>query len=100
MLFQITHMHTSERCPGVDETVGEGVKAWWTALKSNTAVKVLGGYVSPMDHTFHITIEADDYPTLARALGPLNSVGEGRTTPVITLDQAFPMSDEGAFRLE
>ena len=51
-----------------------------------------------MDHTFHITVEADDYPTLARALGALNTYGTGRTSPVLTLDQAMPMIETGAFR--
>jgi hypothetical protein len=52
-----------------------------------------------MDHTFHITIEATDYGPVARAMGGLNAIGSGHTVPVITLDQAFPMADEGAFRL-
>ena len=59
---------------------------------------MLAGYVSPMDHTFHITVEADDYPTLAKALGPLNAFGTGHTSPVLMLDQALPMAEAGAFR--
>ncbi len=67
-------------------------------MKRTPGVKVLAGYVSPMDHTFHITVEADDYPTLARALGPLNTYGTGHTSPVLTLDQTLPMAEDGAFR--
>ncbi len=59
---------------------------------------MLSGYVSSMDHVFHITAEADDYPTLARALGPLNAIAKGHTSPVLTLDGAFPMADDNAFR--
>ena len=68
-------------------------------MKNTQSVKVIAGYVSPMDHTFHITVESDDYPMLARALGPLNTIGAGHTSPVITLDQAIPMAESGAFRM-
>jgi hypothetical protein len=51
-----------------------------------------------MDHTFYITVEADDYPTLAKALGPLNSLGTGHTSPVLTLDQTLNLAEAGAFR--
>ncbi len=99
MLFQVTHVHTHETCPGTVPELGPKLAAWWNNLKSNPEVKVLGGYVSPMDHTIHITIEAGDYAPVARALGALNTIGSGRTSPVIPLDQAFPMADAGAFRL-
>jgi hypothetical protein len=99
MLFQITHEHTHETCPGVVEELGDRFGDWWQALKSNQDVKVLSGYVSPMDHTFHITVEAADYGPVARAMGGLNAIGSGHTVPVITLDQAFPLADEGVFRL-
>ena len=46
----------------------------------------------------HITIEADDYPTLTKALGPHIGRGTGHVSPVLTLDQAFPMAETGAFR--
>jgi len=72
---------------------------WWHALRSNSDLKVRGAYVSPMDHTFHITIEAADYGPVARALGPLNAIGEGEITPILTLDAALPLADAGAFRL-
>ncbi len=67
-------------------------------IEKTPGVKMLTGYVSPMDHTFYITVEADDYPTLARALGPLNTYGTGRTSPILTLDQILPMAETGAFR--
>ncbi len=98
MLFQVSHNHTSEQCPAHSPEQTRRLADWWQSLKNTPGVKVLAGYVSPMDHTFHVTVEADDYPTLARALGPLNSIGSGHTSPVLPLDQAFPMAEEGAFR--
>jgi hypothetical protein len=98
MIFQVVHTHTNENCPGRSSEQAQRFGEWWQSLKKTSGVKVLSGYVSPMDHTFHITIEADDYPTLAKALGPLNTYGEGHTSPVLTLDQALPMVEAGAFR--
>ncbi|MBI4338346.1 MAG: hypothetical protein HY680_00150 [Chloroflexi bacterium] len=99
MLFQVTHTHTNEGCPAQSPEQVKRISDWWHAMKNTPGVKVLAGYVSPMDHVFHITVEADDYPTLARALGPLNAIGQGHTSPILTLDQAFPMAETGAFRL-
>jgi hypothetical protein len=67
-------------------------------MKKTPGVKVLYGYVSPMDHTFYIAVEADDYSTLAKALGPLNTLGTGHTSPILTLDQIVTMAEAGAFR--
>lgn len=100
MLFQVTHTHPHETCPAQSPEQLKRLSEWWQALKSTPGVKVLGGYVSTMEHVFHITVEADDYPALSRALGPLNTIGTGRTSPVLPLDQAFPMAEEGAFRLK
>ncbi len=99
MLFQVTHTHTNHDCPAGSPEVTKKFGEWWHGLKQTPGVKILAGYVSPMDHTFHITVEADDFPTLARALGPMNTMGTGHTSPVIPLDQALPMAEEGAFRV-
>jgi hypothetical protein len=99
MLFQVTHTHNHETCPGVVKDIGDGMGEWWQALKGNSDVKVLGAYVSPTNHTFHITLEAADYGPVARALGALNAIGNGEVTPIITLDAAFPLADAGVFRL-
>jgi hypothetical protein len=98
MLFQVVHTHTNETCPGRSAEAAKTLGEWWQSLKKTSGVKVLAAYVSPMDHTFHITVEADDYPTLARAFGPLNTIGAGHTSPVLTLDQTLPMAETGAFR--
>jgi hypothetical protein len=98
MLFQVIHTHTSENCPARSPEQLKPLSVWWQALKKTQGVKVVAGTVSPLDHTFYITVEADDYPTLARALGPLVSVGTGHIIPVLMLDQSFPMAEAGAFR--
>src|SRR5205809_4739954 len=99
MLFQVTHTHSHQDCPAGSPEVLKRLGAWWQGLQTLAGVRVLAGYVSPIEHTFHITVEADDYATLARALGPLNTLGTGQTSPVLSLDQAFPLAESGAFRL-
>ncbi|MGE0135477.1 MAG: hypothetical protein AB7L91_15770 [Dehalococcoidia bacterium] len=99
MLFQVTHVHTSDQCPGTDDELGASMGQWWAGLKATAGVTVLSGYVSPMDHTLYITVEADEIGPLLRGLGPLNAIGSGYTTPIISLDQAMPLVDEGVFQL-
>ena len=99
MLFQVTHSHTSQMCPAQSSEAAKHASEWWQTMKKTPGVKVLAGTVSPLDHTYYITVEADDYPTLARALGPLVGIGTGLVSPVLTLDQAFPMAEAGAFRV-
>jgi hypothetical protein len=98
MLFQVVHTHNIETCPGRSPEQTKLLANFWQNLKKASGVKVVSGYVSPMDHTFYITVEADDYPTLAKALGPLNSLGTGHTSPVLTLDQTLNLAEAGAFR--
>ncbi|HEX7476020.1 MAG TPA: DUF3303 family protein [Dehalococcoidales bacterium] len=98
MLFQVVHTHTAENCPGRSAEQTKRLGEWWQSLKNTAGIKVLAGYVSPMDHTFHITVEANDYPTLAKALGALNSYGTGHTSPVLTMDTLLPLAEAGAFR--
>ncbi len=98
MLFQVVHSHTSQMCPAQSPEATKQANDWWQAMKKTPGVKVVAGYVTPLDHTYYITVEADDYPTLAKALGPLVSLGTGHVSPVLTLDQAFPMAETGAFR--
>jgi len=99
MLFQVVHTHTNETCPGGSAEQARHFAEWWQSMKKASGIKVLGGYVAPMNHTLYITVEADDYPALAKALGPLNSFGSGHTSPVLTLDQTMPLAESGAFRV-
>jgi hypothetical protein len=98
MIFQIVHTHTNETCPGRSAEAARQMSEWWQSLKKTAGVKVLSGYVSPMDHTFYVTVEAEDYPTVAKAFGALNTYGAGHTCPVLTLDQTLPMAEAGVFR--
>ncbi|MGD1120076.1 MAG: DUF3303 family protein [Dehalococcoidales bacterium] len=98
MLFQIVHTHTAETCPGKSPEVAKRTSEWWQNLKKTPGVKVLAGNASTLEHTFYITVETDDYATLARALGPLLSIGTGHISPVLTIDQTLPMAEAGVFR--
>jgi hypothetical protein len=98
MLFQIVHSHTSQMCPAQSPEATKVVREWWQALKNTPGVKVQAGTVSPLEHTYYITVEADDYATLTRALGPLVGIGTGKVIPVLTLDQTLPMAEAGTFR--
>ena len=98
MLFQIVHTHTAENCPAGSQEKLKPISAWWQGLKNTAGVKVLSGYVSPLDHTFWIAVEAVDYATLAKSLGPLMSIGTGHIVPVLALDQSIPIAETGAFR--
>jgi hypothetical protein len=98
VIVQVTHTHSHETCPGAHTDRLSTFSQWWNGVKKNPNLKVLGGYVSPIDHVFHITLEADDYTTVVRAMGPLNSIGTGHISGVITLDAAMPLAEEGVFR--
>jgi len=99
MIFQVIHVHSSEDCPARSPEQLKPITQWWQSLKRTSGIKVISGYVSPLDHTFYITVEAEDYTTLARNLGPIMSIGTGQVIPVMTLDQAFPLAEAGALRM-
>src|SRR5512147_843042 len=83
MLFQVVHTHTGENCPGGSAERTKNFVNWWQTLKKTPGVKVLTGYVSPLEHTFYITAEADDFQTLSKALGHLMSFGTGHVSPIL-----------------
>jgi len=98
MIFQIVHTHSNETCPSQSAEQANRFAEWWKSVKQTPGIKVLAGYVSSMDHTFYITVEADDYPTVVKAFGALNTWGAGRTSPVLTIDQTIPWAKAGTFR--
>jgi len=100
MLFQIVHTHTHETCPGLSPERVKQISEWWQSLKQTPGIKVLAGYITPIEHAYYITVEADDYPTVSRAFGALNSYGTGRIIPVLTFDQTIPIAETGAFRAQ
>lgn len=99
MVFQVVHTHTNESCPAQSTEQAKRLGEWWQSVKKTSGIKVLAGYVSPIDHTFYIILDADDFQTVARSLGALNTYGTGRIIPVLTLDQTTPMAEAGAFRV-
>ncbi len=100
MLFQIMLTHTSENCPARSPEKLKPVQDWWQTFKKTSGVKVIEGSVSSLEHTFYITVEADDFTTLSRALVPVITLGQGHIEPVLPLDQAFPLVASSAFRDE
>ena len=56
MLFQVVHTHNIETCPGRSPEQTKLLANFWQNLKKASGVKVVSGYVSPMDHTFYITV--------------------------------------------
>jgi hypothetical protein len=97
MLFEVVHTHTPENCPARGPEQIKAFSEWWQTVKKAPGVKILTGYVSPLDHTYYITVEADDSVALTKALGPLVGMGAGRLIPVMTLDQTLPIAQTGAF---
>jgi hypothetical protein len=98
MLFQVVHTHPVDKCPAQSAEAAKRFGDWWQSMKKAAGVKVLSGSVAPLEHTFYITVEADDFTAVTKALGPLVSIGTGQVSPVITLDQVFPMAEAGVFR--
>ena len=98
MLFQIVHSLARQMCQAQSPEATKQANDWWQAMKKAPGIKVLFGTVSPVEHTFYITVEADDYQALTRALGPLVGMCTGHAVPVLTLDHAFPMAESGVFR--
>jgi len=90
MLFVAVLTHTPESClmrPEHAKAYEELIKNWENTKK---LVKVLGGYVNPNEHTFFIILEADNYASVTRALGPpMLTYHTGKITPVITMDEAI-----------
>ncbi len=97
MFFQVVHTHTRETCPGRSLEEVKRIDEWWQSLKKTPGLKVLAGYITPIEHAYYITVEADDYSTVSRAFGALNNYGTGRIIPVLTFDQTIPIAQTGAF---
>ena len=98
MLFQVVHTHTSEQCPAQSAEKMKVLSNWSQALKKAPGVKILSAYVSPLDHTFYITVEADDFATLSKTFGLLVGIGTGNFIPVLPLEQTLAIAESGAYR--
>ena len=42
MIFQVTHTHNHETCPGANPDKFTTFSEWWAGVKNNSSVKVLG----------------------------------------------------------
>ncbi|HEX5369762.1 MAG TPA: DUF3303 family protein [Dehalococcoidia bacterium] len=93
MLFHLTHTHTPETCPVRSKETLEHYRNWWMGLKNAPGVKLLSAYASPTDHTIYVAVEAEDFASVAAALGPLNTIGSGHTHPVMSLDDVISMAE-------
>jgi hypothetical protein len=94
MIFQITHKHTPESCPAVHPEKREILTDAWRTLSTTDGIDVLGAYSSPLDHVFHVTVEADELERVVRALGALNALGTAQTSPVIPLKDLIKLVGE------
>jgi hypothetical protein len=86
LLFHVHHIHTKETCPAVHPEMRERVARWWTNLKDNPDVTVVSCYVSPSDHNFYIALDAASNTAMAKAIAPLNALGTGNTSPVVSIE--------------
>ena len=97
MLFEFVHSHTPENCPARGPDYVKAFSEWWQSVKKAPGVKILTGYVSPMDHTYYVTVEADDFAALTKAFGPMVGMGMGHFIPILSLDETLPIAKTGAF---
>jgi hypothetical protein len=98
MLFQIIHTHDLEHCSASSPEQGKVAIEWWQSFKETPGVKVLSGYVAPLEHTYYITVETEDYSTLTKAVGTLLCMGTGRVIPVLSMDAGARLTKSGAFK--
>ena len=98
MLFHITHTHNHETCPAVHVDRRKTLDECWEALRTTPEIRVVEAYAAPLDHIFHITVEADDLAAVVKAMSPLNALGSAQTLPVMPLDDLLLLVGEGASR--
>lgn len=92
MLFIVTLIHPPELCFGKEEYNEEG-KRWFADLKSSAEkhnVKVHGSWVTPIEHTFYLMLESDDFKAISGFLSPpILTHHTGKISPIITVEEAF-----------
>ncbi len=80
--------HTPENCPGRS---GEGAKMlnkFWEGRKKaeEKGIKILGAYVTVIEHDYFIIFEANDYSAAVEFFLPLVPSQTGKIVPVLTMD--------------
>ena len=93
MLFHLTHTHTPETCPVRSHETLDHYRSWWDGLNDAAGVKLISALASPTDHTIYVAVEADDFAAVAKAMGPLNTIGSGHVHPVMTLEDVIAMAE-------
>jgi hypothetical protein len=92
MLFLLTLTHTPELCFAKKE-YREEARQWFIYSKESAQkynVKLLGSYVCPIEHTFYILLESDNFKSLSGFLSPpILTHHSAKITPLITVDDAF-----------
>ena len=92
LLFMVTLVHSPELCFGKKEYNEEG-KRWFTGMKASAGkygIKVHGAWVCPIEHTFYIMLESDDFKAVSGFLSPpILTHHNGKISPLITVEEAF-----------
>jgi hypothetical protein len=92
MLFLVTLVHPPDLCLARKEYYDIG-KQWFDDMKESARklnVKVHGSYVCPIEHTFYLLIESDNFKAVSGFLGPpMLTHHSAKITPLITVDDAY-----------
>jgi hypothetical protein len=92
LLFMVTLVHPPELCLGRKEYNEEG-KRWFTNMKASAekhGVKVHGAWVCPIEHTFYMMLESNDFKAVSGFLSPpILTQHKGKISPLITVEEAF-----------
>ena len=92
MLFMVTLVHPTELCFGKKEYNAEG-KRWFTDMKASAkkyGIKVHGLWVCPIEHTFYMMLESDDFKAVTGFLSPpILTHHNGKISPIITVEESF-----------
>jgi len=92
LLFMVTLVHPPELCFGRKE-YNEESKRWFTNMKASAetyGVKVHGTWVCPIEHTFYIMLESNDFKAVSGFLSPpILTHHKGKISPLITVEEAF-----------
>lgn len=92
MLFLITHIHSPERCPGLQGA--EAGRAFLKTLSDEEASKVgvtlVGSYLAPTEHKLIFVVEAESLWNIEGfTFDRLALVGKTEITPIVTIKEAL-----------
>jgi len=94
MLFVITLEHPPELCFAKKEYTTEG-KHWLDSMEERAktlGIKIHGGYVSTLEHTYYFILEADEARALSEFFSPpFLTHHKARISPVFEYQKAFTL---------